>query len=182
MFYAPRKKKMNNKQVRYNIVFGDERKEQYLSNYDEEQATNTIVVDRENDTLFSVEPFDELPYLSGIRAGLPKILGDKAKNLNAEGNYYYEERSGIGYHGDGERKIVIGLSLGKSTTLRYNWRLPNSSVHPFPDINLVANNGDMYIMSEKATGFDWKKRSKVRVIHAAGHKSYIDKGFKTLEE
>lgn len=90
--------------------------------------------------------------------------------------------SGIGYHGDGERKIVIGLSLGKSTTLRYNWRLPNSSAHPFPDINLVVNNGDMYIMSEKATGFDWKKRSKVRVVHAAGHKSYIDKGFKTLEE
>ena len=73
MFYSPRKKKMNNGQARYNIVFGDERKEQYLSNYDGEQATNTIVVDHENDTLFSVEPFDELPYLSGIRAGLPKI-------------------------------------------------------------------------------------------------------------
>ena len=27
MLYAPRKKKMNNKQARYNIVFGDERKE-----------------------------------------------------------------------------------------------------------------------------------------------------------
>ena len=40
----------------------------------------------------------------------------------------------------------------------------------------------MYIMYEKATGFDWKKRSKVRVVHRAGHKSYIDKGFKTLEE
>ena len=95
MFYSPRKKKMNNGQTRYNIVFEDERKEQYLSNYDGEQATNTIVVDHENDTLFSVEPFDELPYLSGIRAELPKILGDKAKNLNSEGNYYYyEERSG----------------------------------------------------------------------------------------
>jgi hypothetical protein len=37
-------------------------------------------------------------------------------------------------------------------------------------------------MSEKATGFDWKKRDKVRVFHASGHKSYIDKGFQTLEE
>ena len=27
MLYTPRKKKMNNKQARYNIVFGDERKE-----------------------------------------------------------------------------------------------------------------------------------------------------------
>lgn len=37
-------------------------------------------------------------------------------------------------------------------------------------------------MSEKATGNDWNRRSKVRVVHAAGHKSYIDKGFKFLEE
>ena len=27
-------------------------------------------------------------------------------------------------------------------------------------IKLKLNNGDCYIMSEKATGFDWKKRSK----------------------
>ena len=58
----------------------------------------------------------------------------------------------------------------------------NSLVHNFKDINLEISHGDLYIMSEKATGFDWKKRDKVRVFHASGHKSYIDKGFQTLEE
>ena len=29
-------------------------------------------------------------------------------------------------------------------------------------------------MSEKATGFDWKSRSKVRVVHASGHENYIN--------
>ena len=181
MFYKTRGGVMNFKQARLNIVFGDEGQQQYLSNYDGEQAANTIEID-ENDVLYSVAPFDELPYLSGIRAGLPKVLGDRAKDLNAEGNYYHKTTSGIGYHGDAERKIVIGLSLGKSTILRYNWRLPGSSAHPFKDINLVVNHGDIYIMSEKATGNDWNKRSKVRVVHAAGHASYINAGFQSLED
>jgi alkylated DNA repair dioxygenase AlkB len=175
MFYAPRKKKMNNKQARYNIVFGDESHEQYLSNYDGVQKTNTIVIDYDEDVLYSVKAFNELPYLSGIRDALPKVLGPIATDLNAEGNYYYEDKSGIGYHGDSERKIVIGISLGKSSTIRYNWRMLNSSEHTLTDIDLVVNHGDIYIMSEKATGFDWKKRSKVRVVHAAGHSKYIDK-------
>ena len=29
------------------------------------------------------------------------------------------------------------------------------------------------VMSEKATGFDWRCRSKVRVVHAAGAVKYI---------
>ena len=181
-FYAPRKKKMNNKKARYNIVFGKDTQEQYLSNYDGRQKTNTIVVNLDSDTLFSIVSFDDLPYLSQIRKKLKKVLGPKANNLNAEGNYYFEEQSGIGYHGDAERKIVIGLSLGKTTILRYNWRLPGSSAHPFTNIDVTVNHGDIYIMSEKATGNDWKKRSLVRVVHAAGHRSYIDKGFQSLED
>jgi hypothetical protein len=182
MFYKRRGSVMNNKQARLNIVFGDEGQKQYLSNYDGTQATNKIKIDMDNDVLYSVAPFDNLPYLSGIRDGLSTILGDKAVDLNAEGNYYHKETSGIGYHGDAERKIVIGLSLGKSSTLRYNWRLPRSTAHPFNDINLNVNHGDIYIMSEKATGFDWRSTSKVRIVHAAGHKSYIDKGFQSIEE
>ena len=29
-----------------------------------------------------------------------------------------------------------------------------------------------YVMSEKATGYDWMKRSGYRVVHAAGHTNY----------
>jgi len=36
------------------------------------------------------------------------------------------------------------------------------------------NHGDMYIMSEKAVGTDWKKSSKITLRHAAGCKKYTD--------
>ena len=71
------------------------------------------------------------------------------------------------------KKIVICLSLGKSTILRYHWRLPGSSDHKFEPTDIKLNHGDVYIMSEKATGWDWKLRSKVRVVHGAGSK-YIN--------
>lgn len=34
------------------------------------------------------------------------------------------------------------------------------------------NHGDIYIMSEKATGFDWKKKNIYTLRHAAGSKKY----------
>ena len=86
-----------------------------------------------------------------------------------------KKKSGIGFHGDAERKIVICLSLGDTSILRYAWRLPGSSEHYGIPIDLKISHGDMYIMSEKATGFDWKFRSKVRVVHAAGANKYINK-------
>ena len=124
---------------------------------------------------FSIKSFQNVPYLNQIRNKLHLFLGDKAKNLNAEGNYYYEKQSGIGFHGDAERKIVICLSLGDSSILRYAWRLAKTSEHYGDNIDIQVNHGDMYIMSEKATGFDWKLRSKVRVVHAAGSNKYIVK-------
>ena len=110
-----------------------------------------------------------------IREHFLKNYFEKNKNLNAEGNKYFHNKSGIGFHGDAERKTVICISLGKSSKLRYQWRLPGSSEHTLEPVDINVNHGDVYIMSEKATGFDWKSRSKVRVVHAAGHSSYIDK-------
>ena len=68
---------------------------------------------------------------------------------------------------------MICLSLGGSSVLRYHWRFPGSSEHTLRGIDLRVGHGDVYIMSEKATGFDWKKRSRVRVVHGAGSDKYI---------
>ena len=155
-YFDKRRNKTLNKRARYNIVFGEEE----VSHSDDYKK-------------FSIVPFSKLKYLNKIRKNLPKILGSKAKNLNAEGNYYFHKNSGIGFHGDSERKIVICLSLGDSSIVRYNWRMPGSSDKYGSNIDLKINNGDIYIMSEKATGFDWKKRSKVRLVHAAGSEKYI---------
>jgi hypothetical protein len=114
------------------------------------------------------------PYLSQIRINLPLLFGEKAENLNAEGNHYFEEKSGIGFHGDAERRIVMCCSLGKSSILRYAWRYPKTSEHTLPSVDLKVEHGDLYIMSEKATGYDWKQSTKLRIVHAAGSEKYIN--------
>ena len=124
-------------------------------------------------TPLQVRSFGALPHLSALRAELPSLLGPKAAGLNAEGNHYYEAESGIGFHGDAERKVVVCLSLGAPSVLRYHWRLPGSSAHELQAIDVALGHGDMYVMSEKATGYDWLSRSKVRVVHGAGAAKYI---------
>jgi len=159
-YFDTRRKKTLNKRARYNIVFSADKVGDVSHSEDYSQC--------------SVKSFGSLPYLSKFRDGLPKVLGEEnASELEAEGNYYYEEKSGIGFHGDSERKVVICLSLGKPSVLRYQWRLPNSSEHLFTPVDIQVGHGDVYVMSEKATGYDWRMRSKVRVVHAAGASKYI---------
>ena len=154
-YWDNRRQKTLNKRARYNIVFG---KNKIEHSKDYKQC--------------SIAKFSDLKYLNRFRKRLKLVLGNKTKKLNAEGNKYFHDKAGIGYHGDAERKIVICLSLGKPTTLRYHWRLPGSSEHTLESTDINLNHGDVYVMSEKATGWDWKLRSKVRVVHGAG-KNYI---------
>jgi hypothetical protein len=81
--------------------------------------------------------------------------------------------SGIGFHGDSERKIVICASLGDSKTLRFYWRSPGSSNIIGDHCDFELEHGDIYAISEKATGDDWKKRSSFRLVHGAGHSEYV---------
>ena len=159
-FFDTRTKKTKNKRARYNTTFGDN------------------AVQHSNDYMQpTVNCMSELKVLNAFREGLrsDQALGQKASGLYAEGNHYYEEKSGIGFHGDSERKIVICLSIGGESTLRYQWRFPGSSEHTLPPVDVRVKHGDVYVMSEKATGFDWRMRSKVRVVHAAGYHKYIGK-------
>ena len=159
-YFDTRRQKTLNKRARYNIVFSADKGDDIKHSDDYRQC--------------SVKSFMTMPYLSKFRDNLPKAFGEeKASNLEAEGNHYYEDKSGIGFHGDSERKTVICLSLGKPSVLRYQWRLPNSSEHTFTPVDINIGHGDVYLMSEKATGYDWRMRSKVRVVHAAGAIKYI---------
>lgn len=154
-FWDPRRSRSLNKRARHNIVFGEKGIE---ASKDYKQYT--------------VQAFDALPELSAFRRALAERLGEKDDGLCAEGNHYFDATSGIGFHGDSERKTVICLSLGRSSTLRYCWRMPGSSENG-PSVDIEVQHGDVYVMSEKATGFDWRCRSKVRVVHGAGAAKYI---------
>ena len=157
-FWNSRTKKTLHKRARFNIVFGPHN-----------------IKPSEDYQQYTVKSFNSLPMLQAFKNKLNIYFGKKALGLNAEGNHYYQLSSGIGFHGDEERKIVICLCLGQASILRYHWRLPGSSTHTLQPVDIPVKHGDIYIMSEKATGWDWKLRSTVRVVHAAGHHKYINK-------
>ena len=119
----------------------------------------------------TVVPFAEVPLLARIRDLLPTHFGFKAQKLNTELNVYYDiNKCGIGFHGDAERKRVIAIRLGASIPLHFQWF---HRFDPVGDrIEFELRHGDMYVMSEKATGFDWRKSSQFTLRHAAGCPKY----------
>ena len=108
-----------------------------------------------------------------IAAGLFEI-GSKTKvEINVvEGNRYYNlKNTGIGFHGDTERVVVICISIGcDNYPMRWQWFKDGMPIGKSIDITL--NCGDVYIMSEKAVGADWKLKSKYTLRHAAGAEKY----------
>ncbi len=108
-----------------------------------------------------------------IAAGLIDI-GSKTKVIInvVEGNRYYDlKKTGIGFHGDTERVVVICISIGgEAYPMRWQWFKDGMPIGKAIDVKL--NSGDVYIMSEKAVGADWKKKSKYTLRHSAGAKKY----------
>jgi len=91
-----------------------------------------------------------------------------------EGNHYYNlKKTGIGFHGDTERVVVICITIGGGGNypMRWSWFINGKPKGDPIDIGL--NDGDLYIMSEKAVGADWKKRIIYTLRHAAGCEKYI---------
>ena len=60
---------------------------------------------------------------------------------------------------DAERKKVIGVRLGTSAPLKFRWYKNSTIVGD--TLSITLNSGDVYIMTEKTTGNDWKKRNKL---------------------
>jgi hypothetical protein len=111
--------------------------------------------------------FSEIPITQRLHAALPENFGPKATDLKCEANYYYDvSKCGIGYHGDTERRKVIGVRLGASLDMYWTWFKDGAPIGAPNKINL--HSGDIYVMSEKAVGSDWKKRGIYTLRHATG--------------
>ena len=137
-----------NKIARWNLCFADEDQE---PNY--EDGKGRIVA------------WHHIPRMSKIRQVIAEWTEDVL--LNAEANYYYDiAKCGIGFHGDAERRKVVAIRMGASMPLYYRW-YQNSTPVSEP-IKIMLNDGDMYIMSEKAVGFDWLKKKTATLRHATG--------------
>tara|TARA_B100001540_G_C15801729_1_gene640190 strand:+ start:350 stop:1156 length:807 start_codon:yes stop_codon:yes gene_type:complete len=148
-YYDTRRKKVLNKNARHNVCFDDE---QNVPNYEIGQGT--------------VISFNSCPCLNIIRKELAYIHPNKLSDLICEGNRYFNlKKCGIGWHGDAERRKVIAFRIGKSMLLNFNWYHRSKPVGEI--LSLQLNHGDLYIMSEKAVGTDWKSTSKYTLRHSA---------------
>lgn len=112
--------------------------------------------------------YDEVPILQFLRDEvLPEYFGPKARSLKCEGNYYYDiAKCGIGFHGDSERRKVIAVRLGASLPIHYQWYREGAPVGDRMVFDL--DGGDMYVMSEKTVGTDWKSKKIYTLRHATG--------------
>lgn len=143
-----------NKRARWNSCFAEEGQEPDIAN-----GKGTVV------------PFKKVPHLDKLRKILPQYFGLKASDLLAEMNYYYDPKNcGIGFHGDSERRKVICARLGASLPMHFQWF---KRFKPIGNrVKFTLNHGDLYIMSEKAVGTDWKKSYILTLRHAAGCDKY----------
>jgi len=139
-----------NKKARYNLCFADESQEP-----DYAEGRGRVVA------------FRDVPRLNTVLTQIKKLLGDTAGDLYAEGNNYYDVNSCyIGYHGDAERRKVIAIRLGAAMPLYFQWYHRFKPVGERLDLHL--DHGDFYMMSDKATGNDWRRSSILTLRHAAG--------------
>ena len=155
-YYDPKKRRVFNKHGRQNNCYADQRQEPDIPN-----GRGTVIA------------FEDAPVMRRLRAELPKILGPEADRLYAETNLYKDVRKlqvGIGFHGDTERSLVVGVRLGYSSlSLRFQWyhrckAVSNEHVIPL-------SHGDIYVMSHKATGGDWRSPSLHTLRHGVGRKA-----------
>jgi len=139
-----------NKKARWNLCFD---KEGHEPNYEEGKGR--------------VVAYGDVPVTKQLVDSLPAWFGPKAEGLKGEANYYYDiTRCGIGFHGDTERRKVIAARVGASLPLQYQWFQYNKPVGGRMEIPL--EDGDMYVMSEKAVGTDWKSSGLLTLRHATG--------------
>lgn len=144
--------KVVNKRARYNLCFGDDDQAPDIEN-----GKGTIV------------SWGRVPRMARIRQFISELTEDVL--LKGEGNYYYDiEKCGIGFHGDSERRKVFAVRMGEKMPLFFKW-YQNSQPIGEP-IKVELNDGDMYMMSEKAVGFDWKKKKVQTLRHSTGCEKY----------
>ena len=111
--------------------------------------------------------FSQVPLTTAVTDKFVGYFGEKARALKGEGNYYYDvKQCGIGFHGDSERRKVVAIRLGASLPIHYQWfyrGVPSGERMIFE-----LYGGDVYIMSEKTVGTDWKKKVIYTLRHATG--------------
>lgn len=151
-------KKVVNSHARHNVCF-DKLGEHLLRppNYEEGKGT--------------VYNIDALLPLMDLHHKICDLTGSR---LKVEGNLYYDlDKCYIGFHGDKERRKVVGYRVGAPFPLHFRWHITSQVISEIYTVHL--NSGDMYFMSDFTTGSRTQKGTKISIKHAAGTCSTIFK-------
>ena len=168
--WNPRKGQVQTKHARHNLNFA-----QVGQTADFQEGKGTTI------------GIDQVPLLKEVKSKLVAAFGEKAEELNVEGNLYHEVgKTGISNHGDSERRKVIGVRLGNRMSISWTWFYNNRPRGHNVEIELAP--GDVYCMSEKTVGTDWRpnkdrgwKSKRYTLRHAAGAPYYLKTAPKPLK-
>lgn len=154
-------RKVKNKKARHNSLLYDAPQE---ADYPNGKGTIHKVGDLACWARLRGAIVDRMPALQSILKA-PMVV---------EINKYYDTQgaigdpTGIGWHGDEERKIVVGVRLGATEDMPMNWQWFYRHEPVGEKLVLPLKHGDMYIMSAKAVGTDRPKWARYTVRHATG--------------
>lgn len=147
---------VKNKNARHNCVFAEE--------------AQTADIANGKGTVF---PFSANPIIDAFRRTASMWAETEQLLAVGELNHYFDpSECGIGFHGDGERRIVVGARFGEQSRdmplrfVAFDNRLPIGN-----DVSIPLGDGDVYLMSHHAVGTDWM-RSGIHFRHATGSKKY----------
>lgn len=152
-YWDTRRSKVLNKHARHNVCYGKEQQEP-----DYENKKGTVIA------------YSQLKVMRAWRKELLDLLEEEDDGFVAEGNLYYDvKKTGIGFHGDAERrKVVAGNFCDKDVVRELNYIAYYLGKRVGRRFRMELRNGDMYIMIGGAAGTEWKKRLIVTFRHAAG--------------
>ena len=152
-YWDTRRSKVLNKNARWNVCYGEKGQEP-----DYENKKGTVIA------------YSQCKVMRSWRKELLDLIEGLNEDFVAEGNLYYNVlKTGIGFHGDAERrKVVAGNFCDEGIIRELNYIAYLKSERIGKRFRMELKNGDMYIMIGTAAGTDWKKRNKITFRHAAG--------------
>jgi len=152
-YWDTRRSKVLNKNARWNVCYGEKGQEP-----DYENKKGTVIA------------YSQCKVMQSWRQELLDLIEELNEDFVAEGNLYYNVlKTGIGFHGDAERrKVVAGNFCDKGIIRELNYIAYLKSERIGKRFRMELKNGDMYIMIGSAAGTDWKKRNTITFRHAAG--------------
>lgn len=148
---------VKNKHARHNCVFAEE--------------AQVADIAKGRGTVF---PFSANPIINAFcRTASMWAQTEQLLAVGELNHYHTPSECGIGFHGDGERRIVVGARFGEQSRdmpLRFvafdDTRMPIGN-----EVSIPLNDGDVYLMSHHAVGTDWM-RSGIHFRHATGSTKY----------